>query len=121
MVSSNSKRRQQNTSQEAFFRQDVANTQGAGSQGPSFESARTKETTPNEGIGLLEKILERENMLQALRKVERNQGAPGIVARKVKDKRVLKLIRAYLESGVLLNGVVVTSEEGTMQGGLCKA
>ena len=39
------------------------------------------------------------------------------VARKVKDKRVLELIRAYLESGVLLNGVVVTSEEGTPQGG----
>jgi len=39
------------------------------------------------------------------------------VARKVKDKRVLKLIRAYLESGVLLNGVVVRSEDGTPQGG----
>lgn len=242
MASSNSKRRQQNTSQEAFFQQDVVNTQGAGSQGPSFESARTKETTPNEGIGLLEKVLERDNMLQALHKVERNQGAPGIdgmtvkdlrqyvienwavtkeailkgtykpspvrrkeisksgggtrnlgiptvldrlvqqavtqvltpifdpdfsqysygfrpgkrghdavrqareyiqqgyrvvidtdlekffdrvnhdilmnkVARKVKDKRILKLIRAYLESGVLLNGVVMVSEEGTMQGG----
>ena len=242
LASSNSKRRQQNTSQEAFFQQDVVNTQGAGSQGPSSETARTRDTTPNEGIGLLEKILERENMLQALHRVEKNQGAPGIdsmtvkdlrqyvienwgttkesllngtykpspvrrkgipkagggtrilgiptvvdrliqqaiiqvltpifdpdfspysygfrpgkrghdavrqareyiqqgyrvvvdidlaqffdrvnhdilmsrVARKVKDKRVLKLIRAYLESGVMLNGIVVTSEEGTPQGG----
>jgi RNA-directed DNA polymerase len=35
------------------------------------------------------------------------------VAREIKDKRILKLIRTYLESGVLLNGVVVKSEEGT--------
>ena len=39
------------------------------------------------------------------------------LARKVPDKRVLKLIRAYLNAGVLLNGVVVASEEGTPQGG----
>lgn len=38
-------------------------------------------------------------------------------ARVVKDKRVLKLIRAYLESGVMLNGVVMDTEEGTPQGG----
>jgi RNA-directed DNA polymerase len=39
------------------------------------------------------------------------------VARKVKDKRVLKLIRRYLESGVLINGVKIASDEGTPQGG----
>jgi RNA-directed DNA polymerase len=39
------------------------------------------------------------------------------VARVVKDKRVLKLLRRYLESGVMVNGVVVASEEGTPQGG----
>jgi len=40
-----------------------------------------------------------------------------LVARKVKDKRVLKLIRKYLESGIMLNGIKVKSEEGTPQGG----
>jgi len=39
------------------------------------------------------------------------------VAREVKDKRVLKLIRAYLNSGVMVNGVVMEVEEGTPQGG----
>ena len=39
------------------------------------------------------------------------------VARVVKDKRVLRLIRRYLESGVLVNGVVLETDEGTPQGG----
>jgi group II intron reverse transcriptase/maturase len=39
------------------------------------------------------------------------------VARVVKDKCVLKLIRAYLNSGVMVNGVVLDTEEGTPQGG----
>jgi len=39
------------------------------------------------------------------------------VARKIMDKRVLMLIRRYLESGILVNGMKVVSEEGTPQGG----
>ena len=39
------------------------------------------------------------------------------VARQVKDKHVLKLIRAYLESGVLIDGMMAVSTEGTPQGG----
>ena len=39
------------------------------------------------------------------------------VARVVKDKKVLKLIRAYLNSGVMVEGVVIDTEEGTAQGG----
>ena len=39
------------------------------------------------------------------------------VARVVKDRRVLALIRKYLESGVMINGVVIESEEGVPQGG----
>ena len=39
------------------------------------------------------------------------------VARKVKDKRVLSLIRTYLNCGVMQNGVVLSTMEGTPQGG----
>ena len=39
------------------------------------------------------------------------------VARKVKDKRMLKLIRLYLQSGVMVNGVKMSTREGTPQGG----
>jgi group II intron reverse transcriptase/maturase len=39
------------------------------------------------------------------------------VARHVKDKRVLKLIRSYLKAGIMVNGIQVRSEEGTPQGG----
>jgi group II intron reverse transcriptase/maturase len=39
------------------------------------------------------------------------------VARVVKDKRVLKLIREYLNSGVMVNGLVLDTAEGTPQGG----
>jgi len=39
------------------------------------------------------------------------------VVRVVKDKRVLKLIRAYLNAGVMINGVVMDTEEGTPQEG----
>ncbi len=40
-----------------------------------------------------------------------------LVARKIKDKRVLKLIRKYLNSGIMLKGMVVKSEQGASQGG----
>ena len=39
------------------------------------------------------------------------------IARRVSDERMLKLIRAFLESGVMENGLVSPVDEGTPQGG----
>ncbi|MGO5091036.1 group II intron reverse transcriptase/maturase [Clostridium sp. LCP25S3_F10] len=39
------------------------------------------------------------------------------LSKKIKDKRVLKLIRTYLTSGAMINGVINRTEQGTPQGG----
>jgi RNA-directed DNA polymerase len=39
------------------------------------------------------------------------------LAKKIEDKRILMLIRRYLQSGIMVNGVCIASEEGTPQGG----
>lgn len=41
----------------------------------------------------------------------------GALAKRIEDKRLLKLIRKYLKSGIMIDGIVTTSEEGTPQGG----
>ncbi|WP_269140380.1 reverse transcriptase domain-containing protein, partial [Pseudomonas sp. Bc-h] len=40
-----------------------------------------------------------------------------LVAKKIKDKRLLKLLRAFLNAGIMENGVIIEEEEGTPQGG----
>lgn len=55
----------------------------------------------------LEKFFDRVNPARLLAKI----------AKRVSDKRLLKLIRAFLRAGVLENGLVSPSEEGTPQGG----
>jgi RNA-directed DNA polymerase len=41
----------------------------------------------------------------------------GLIAKRVADKRILKLIRGFLNAGVLEGGLVSPTEEGTPQGG----
>src|SRR5271166_516181 len=41
----------------------------------------------------------------------------GLVAKRVTDKRILKLTRGFLTAGVLVDGLVGPTEEGTPQGG----
>jgi group II intron reverse transcriptase/maturase len=40
-----------------------------------------------------------------------------LLSRRIKDKRLLRLIRRYLESGVMIGGLFSPSREGTPQGG----
>ena len=55
----------------------------------------------------LEKFFDKVNHDILVRKLEK----------RIKDQRLIKLIRKYLESGVLINGIKVSSEKGTPQGG----
>ena len=41
----------------------------------------------------------------------------GRLAKRIEDKRMLGLIRRYLEAGIMANGVVMERHEGTPQGG----
>jgi hypothetical protein len=54
--------------------------------------------------------------------LQRLSCAPGMfqvrVAKRVDDKRLLKLIRAFLNAGVMENGLISPSVEGTPQGDL---
>jgi RNA-directed DNA polymerase len=56
----------------------------------------------------LEKFFDRVNHDRLLAKI----------AERVSDKRLLKLIRAFLRAGVMETGLVSPAEEGTPQGGL---
>ena len=44
-----------------------------------------------------------------------------LLRKQVKDERVIQMVKRYLKSGVMENGVVTETEEGSPQGGLCRA
>ncbi|QGP91117.1 Reverse transcriptase [Neomoorella glycerini] len=71
-------RRQQKTPEGACPREEVVKPQGTAG-GPSSSPAQSG-TSPRrgQGSGLMEQVVARSNMLAALKRVERNGGAPGV-------------------------------------------
>lgn len=82
--------RQQNTPQGASFQEVAVKPQGTELRGPSSSSAQVETPICEERIFLLERMLERSNMLRALDRVEANKGAPEI------DGVDVKSLRAYI-------------------------
>jgi len=78
----------------------------------AHDALRDARTHVAEGYGIvvdidLEKFFDRVN----------HDILMGRVAKRIRDKRLLKLIRGYLEAGVLEHGVIGPRDEGTPQGG----
>ena len=42
-----------------------------------------------------------------------------LLRKDIKDERVIQMVKRYLKSGVMENGVVIETKEGSTQGGLC--
>ncbi len=88
-MSSSKERRKQKTPNGGYPRKEAVNPPEA-VEAPSSLPARPAGRPCEEASHLLEKVLERDNMLQALRRVESNKGAPGI------DGMDAKSLRHYL-------------------------
>jgi len=78
----------------------------------AHDAVRQAKKYVSEGYGCvvdidLEKFFDRINHDKLMRRV----------TRRVQDRRVLRLIRSYLEAGIMKEGVCVRNEEGTPQGG----
>ena len=43
------------------------------------------------------------------------------LAKRVRDKRLLRIVRRFLEAGIMVEGVCIERYEGMQKGGLCKA
>ena len=93
-------------------------------------STEVREINEKDGADLLSKVLSRENLNKAYKKVRANKGAAGIDGMTVEEalpwlkehreellQSILRLIRKYLKSGVMENGIICKTEEGSPQGG----
>ena len=89
---STEKRREQKTSGEGYPGSEAVNPPKA-KGAPSFSAARVAES-PHEGeYRLMEKVVEKENMTAALKRVEQNKGAAGSDGIEVRE------LRSYLRGG----------------------
>ena len=73
MASSREKHRQPNIPKGSYPREEVVNLRGT-EEAPSFSPARPNEPTREANCtNLMEQVVERENLLSALRRVEKNK------------------------------------------------
>jgi RNA-directed DNA polymerase len=96
--------RQQKTPTGACLREEAVKPQGTAG-GQSAPSAQPERPSPGSRFeALLEQMVERNNMLEALKRVEKNDGAPGMDGMETKDLRLY--IRQHWERirTELLNG-----------------
>lgn len=91
MASSREKQRQQKTPKGGYPQEEAVNPQGTDGA-PSYSPAQTSATTREEGYTqLMEQVVERANMIQALHRVESNKGAPGT------DGMAIESLRPFLK------------------------
>src|ERR1700745_636691 len=99
-----SDKRQKNQLVLAFTEEGRSEAPKASQEGTESHTAKCETERPASHEQLMEEVCERENCWQAYKRVKGNKGSP-------------RLIGAFLKWGVLENGLVSPTEEGTPQGG----
>lgn len=85
MASSREEQRQQNIPQGSYPQEETVNPWGI-EEVPSSSAARTTEPTREARYDhLMEQVVERANMLEAYKRVERNKGAAGVDGMAIKS------------------------------------
>ena len=85
-------RRQQKTPRGALNRKEAVKPRGVRVSRAEFVVGTNRDPSNEGEMSLLEKMLERENMLEALRRVESNKGAPGV------DGMTVAELRSYVKT-----------------------
>jgi RNA-directed DNA polymerase len=104
MASSREEQREQKIPKGSYLQEEAVNLRGTG-EVPSSPTARPKEPTREVRQDLLmEQVVDRENMLTALHRVERNKGAAGVDGMEIKSLRPFLLDNWTHIRNQLLNG-----------------
>jgi RNA-directed DNA polymerase len=88
----------------AFMQGATGEARSYQAQGTETCAARADLEHPVDAFGTMEKIVERENMKKALKRVQRNKGAPGIDGMTVKDLSAYLMDQWPALRDQLLNG-----------------
>ena len=75
---SSKRQKNQNQLELAFLAEPMGEAQRTEQEGTELLRAKQAPESPAQGYGVLEDILERENLKEALQRVKANQGCPGV-------------------------------------------